>query len=251
MSLARQVWHVELEGDGEVGGDRCTTLLDNPAQNDWVVISRAEDSGNGVGVCPGDGCVVMQVAGVKGCGGINNAADGKALGAAQNLSELECDVGEARLDGYREDPPCRGCCIQHKCVVRDLDYEDDGARKKRARAARHRACLRGVALTRKNSFAHSLLVGRRHVLEVHDTTLGSLGSQLLDPLEIFLVGLGCALDDGGLSTTRADDLSILHPRMVAATTEACQRPAFAALGVAVDCVVAVAGEGLLSLAWIR
>ena len=108
MSLARQVWHVELEGDGEVGGDRCTTLLYNPAQNDWVVISRAEDSGNGVGVCPGDGCVVMQVAGVKGCGGINNAADGEALGAAQNLSELECDVGEARLDGYREDPPCRG-----------------------------------------------------------------------------------------------------------------------------------------------
>ncbi len=81
---------MELECDGEVGGDRCTTLLDNPAQNDWVVVSRAEDSGNGVGVCPGNGCLVMQVAGVKGCGGINNAADGKTLGAAQNLSELEC-----------------------------------------------------------------------------------------------------------------------------------------------------------------
>jgi hypothetical protein len=44
----RQVWHVELECDGEVGGDACTTLLDNPAQNDRVVVSRAEDSGNSV-----------------------------------------------------------------------------------------------------------------------------------------------------------------------------------------------------------
>jgi hypothetical protein len=110
MTFTSQVWHVELECDGEVGGDRCTTLLDNPAQNDWVVVSRAEDSGNGVGVCPGNGCLVMQVAGVKGCGGINNAADGKTLGAAQNLSELECYVGEARLDGYREDPLLEGEC---------------------------------------------------------------------------------------------------------------------------------------------
>ena len=102
-------------------------------------------------------------------------------------------------------------------------------------------------MTCKNSFAHSLLVGRRHVLEVHDTTLGSLGSQLLDPLEINLVGLGCVLDDGGLSTTRADDLFIFHPRMVAAATEALHRPAFAALG-AVVAAVAVAGEGLLVLA---
>jgi hypothetical protein len=45
----RRVWHVELECDGEVGGDRCTTLLDNPAQNDRVVVSRTEDSGNSVG----------------------------------------------------------------------------------------------------------------------------------------------------------------------------------------------------------
>jgi hypothetical protein len=53
----------------------------------------------------------MKVAGVKGGGSINNAVDGKALGTAQNFSELECDVGEAWLDGYREDLPGRGCCI--------------------------------------------------------------------------------------------------------------------------------------------
>ena len=100
-----------MECDGEVGGDRCTTLLDNPAQNDQVVVSRAENSGNSVGECLCDGLVVMKVAGVKGGGSINNAADGKALGTAQNLSELECDVGEAWLDGYRKDPPGRGCCI--------------------------------------------------------------------------------------------------------------------------------------------
>ena len=102
---------MELECDGEVSGDRCTTLLDNPAQNDRVVVSRAENSGNSVGECLCDGLVVMKVAGVKGGGSINNAADGKALGTAQNLSELECDVGEAWLDGYRKDPPGRGCCI--------------------------------------------------------------------------------------------------------------------------------------------
>ncbi len=50
-------------------------------------------------------------------------------------------------------------------------------------------------------------------------TLGLLGSQLLDLLEILLVGLGCALDDDRLSSARADDLFILHPQMVAATPE--------------------------------
>ena len=48
MSFMCQVRHVELECDAEVGGDRCTTLLDDPAQNDRVVVSRAEDSGNSV-----------------------------------------------------------------------------------------------------------------------------------------------------------------------------------------------------------
>ena len=72
------------------------------------MVSRAEDSGNSVGECLCDDRVVMKVAGIKGGGSINNTADGKALGTAQNLSELECDVGEAWLDGYREDPPCRG-----------------------------------------------------------------------------------------------------------------------------------------------
>ena len=102
-------------------------------------------------------------------------------------------------------------------------------------------------MSRKNCFAHSLLVGRRHVLDVHDATLGLLGSQLLNPLEILLVGLSCALDGGWLSSARAVDLFIFHPRMVAATTEAFQRPAFVALG-AVVAAVAVAGEGLLGLA---
>ena len=104
--------------------------LDDPARNDRVVVSRAEDSGDSVGECLCDGCVVVKVAGVKGGSGIHNTADGKAFGTSQKLSELKCDVGEAWLDGDREDSPGRGCCIQHKCVVWYLDHEDDGARNK-------------------------------------------------------------------------------------------------------------------------
>ncbi len=79
MPFARKVRHVKLECNREVGGDGCTTLLDNTAQNNRVMVRRAEDGGNGVGECLCNGRVVMEVASVKGGGSINNAANGGAL----------------------------------------------------------------------------------------------------------------------------------------------------------------------------
>jgi len=79
MPLTREVWHVELECDGEVGGDRCATLLDDPTQHDWIVVRRTEDRGNGMRERLCNGRVIVKVAGVKGSGSINNAADGGAF----------------------------------------------------------------------------------------------------------------------------------------------------------------------------
>jgi hypothetical protein len=157
-------------------------------------------------------------------------------------------VGEAWLDGYREDPPRWGRCVKHS-GVRYLDHEDNGARQRRGQAGCNQASLRVVALNSKNGFAHSLLVRGRHVLEVHNATLGSPCAHLLELLQVPLVVLGGAPDDGMISSARAHDFLILHPRMVATTSKALQWPAFAAV-VAVVAAAAVAGEGLLSLAGI-
>jgi hypothetical protein len=60
--FAHKVRHMELERNREVRGDRCTTLLNNAAQNDWIMVRCAVDRGNGVGKSFRDCHEVMEIA---------------------------------------------------------------------------------------------------------------------------------------------------------------------------------------------
>jgi hypothetical protein len=76
----------------KLGGYRLPALLDDTAEGDGRVVSFALDSRDGVGVRFGDGCEEMEVSGGKGSRGVNNAANGRAVAATKNVSQLKGDV---------------------------------------------------------------------------------------------------------------------------------------------------------------
>jgi hypothetical protein len=104
-----------------------------------------------------------------------------------------------------------------------------------------------AALDGENRLAHALLVGRVHVLEINNATLGLSCFQLLELLKVLLVNLGGASDNGGVGSPRAHD--VLHPRMIAAAAKALLWALLViAAAIAATSAIAVARDSFLGLA---
>ncbi len=106
-----------------------------------------------------------------------------------------------------------------------------------------------AALDGKNHLAHALLVGWVHVLEVESATLGPSCFQLPESLEVLLVRLGSAFDNGGVGSLRAHDLLVLHPRMIATAAKSLLWALLViTAAIAATSTIAVARESFLGLA---
>jgi hypothetical protein len=193
---------------------------------------------------------VVQVACVDCRSSVNNAANGGALGAAQNLTKLQDDVGEAGLDWDGEDAPCGSSGGQDDGGdIWHLEHKDcrpggDGAG---GGHARHRASNRALAMDGKDSIVNLLLVVGVHVLVVCDASPLALLPQLLDPLKVLFVILGRPLGDSRVRGAWAVDLLVLHPRVVAAATKTVLAPCCVPVDERLD-AFAIAGKRPLRLA---
>ncbi len=97
LAIACQIWEMELKSHSQIHQDRFSSTLDDPREDNGVIILGGVKLGNAMGISLGQSGHEMEVSRHQHCSCVHHASKNGAIGTIKCTPELQTNVGE---DGH-------------------------------------------------------------------------------------------------------------------------------------------------------
>jgi hypothetical protein len=94
LAIACQIWEMELKSHSQIRRDRFSSTLDNPREDDGVIILGGVKLGDTMGIPLGQSGHEMEVSHHQRCSHVHHASKNGAIGTIKCTPELQMNVGE-------------------------------------------------------------------------------------------------------------------------------------------------------------